>query len=524
MEKKKKDKTVKIGSFLTMLEAFCNKLPQPAAIFMWLFLITAVLSLILSLLNVSVFNIATESQVSVKNFFSVDGLYWLLTNMITNFTSFPPLGIVLVMSVAVGFCEESGLIVTFLNTKMNHIPQLILPYVVAFVGILGNIASDTASIVIPPLAGLLYLSAGLHPVAGVICGFAAVQSGFSANLMIAGTDGLLQAISQQAADNFFGEGFVSIDITCNWYFMAASTFLCTFVIGFMCNHFVNKRFEKYVPTKGMKIQERKEATPLEKKALLWAGMSMLIFLILFVCLTVWGPLGIVVGKEDQGTRAFVGSYLLKYLVVILVFFFSIPGIIFGIVSGVFRGFDDIYKAMVKVMERMSGYLVFCFFCAQFQNLFSWTNIDQLLAINGANLLKASGFTSYGMIISFILFCAFINLFITSASAKWAIFAPVFIPMMMLAGNYHPAMTQLFYRIGDSTTNCFTPVMPYLWVALKASQDMYDPELKLGKLVSNLFPIGIVMLVFWIIFLMIWMALGIPVGPGVTTYLSTLPAR
>ena len=156
----------------------------------------------------------------------------------------------------------------------------------------------------------------------------------------------------------------------------------------------------------MKIQERKEATPLEKKALLWAGMSMLIFLILFVCLTVWGPLGIVVGKEDQGTRAFVGSYLLKYLVVILVFFFSIPGIIFGIVSGVFRGSDDIYKAMVKVMERMSGYLVFCFFCAQFQNLFSWTNIDQLLAINGANLLKASGFTSYGMIISFILFSWF----------------------------------------------------------------------------------------------------------------------
>ncbi len=236
-------------------------------------------------------------------------------------------------------------------------------------------------------------------------------------------------------------------------------------------------------------------------------------------MSVWGPLGIVVGEEESGTRAFVGSYLLKYIITIIIFFFSIPGIVFGLVSGKFKDHGEIYKSMVKVMERMSGYLVFCFFAAQFQGLFSWTNLDRLLAINGANLLKASGFTGYGMIISFIIFCAFINIFISSASAKWAMFAPVFIPMMLMAGNYHPAMTQLFYRIVDSTTNCFTPFMPYLWVALKSGQDMFDPKLKLGTLVSNLFPIGVVLLIMWIIFLVAWMMLGLPIGPGVTTYVS-----
>ena len=511
-------KESKFDRFLKVIETGCNKLPQPAIIFMFLFLITAVLSLILSWFHITVVNPASGAEVVVRNFFSVEGLYWFLANMITNFTSFPPLGLVLVMTVAVGFCEESGLIETLLNEKMKHILPALLPYVVAFIGIMGNMASDTAVIIIPPIAGLLYLAAGKHPVAGMICGYAAVQAGFSANLMVAGTDGLLQSITQGVVDNFLGEGVLTVDITCNWYFMAASTFLCTAVIGFVCNHFVDKRFDTYVPVEGMEIKRERQATPAEKKALLWAGISMQIFLVLIVVLTIWGPLGVVVGKEEEGARAFVGSYLLKNLVTILVFFFAVPGIVYGAIAGKFKSLNDIYSAMVKIMGRLSGYLVFCFFCAQFQKTFSWTNIDQLLAINGANFLNATGFTGYGMIITFIIFSSLINIFITSASAKWAIFAPVFIPMMILAGNYHPAMTQIFYRLGDSATNCFTPFSPYLWVTLKAAQDMYDPKLKLGTLVSNLIPISVVLTVLWIVFLVVWMMLGIPIGPGVTVFM------
>jgi aminobenzoyl-glutamate transport protein len=515
-----KTKTSRLTGVLDGIEKVCDKLPQPAILFMFLFVITALLSFGLSFLNVMVISPATNEEIFVKNFISVDGLYWFLANMITNFTTFPPLGLVLVMTVAVGFCEESGLIEIILNEKMKHTLPVLLPYVVAFVGILGNMASDTALIVIPPLAGLLYLGAGKHPVAGMICGYASVQAGFSANLMIAGTDGLLQSITQEAVDNFLGEGVLAVDITCNWYFMAASTFLCAAVIGFMCNHFVDKRFDIYVPIKGKEIQSTKKATPKEKKAMFYAGISLQLFIIILVCLTIWGPLGIVVGKEAEGTRAFVGSYLLKNLVTILVFAFGIPGIVYGLMTGAFQGITGIFNAMTKNMGKMGGYLTFCFFCAQFQKLFSWTNLDQVLAINGANLLKSTGFTGYGMIIIFILLSSLINIFIPSASAKWAIMAPVFVPMMLIAGNYHPAMTQLFYRIGDSSSNCFTPLMPYIWVALKTAQDMYDPKLKLGKLVSNLLPIAIVLSVIWVIFLIIWMMLGIPIGPGVTTFLET----
>ena len=513
------EKPLRRNRLLDGIENACNRLPNPAILFMFLFVITAVISLVLSAINASVVNPSSGAVVAVRNFFSVDGLYWFLENMITNFTSFPPLGLVLVMTVAVGFCEESGLIRTALKDNLKHVIPSLLPYVVAFIGILGNIASDTAIIVIPPLAGFLYYAAGKHPVAGMICGYAAAEAGFTANIMVAGTDGLLQAITQDVADRFLGKGAVTVDITCNWYFMIASTFLCTFVIGFLCNHLVDKRLGPYVPGDGVSLGKEEETTPQEKKALAWAGISALIFLVIIVCLTVWGPLGVIVGGEAEGARGFTGSYLLKNLVTVLVFLFSIPGIVYGLMTGAFKGLEGLNKAMVKVMGRMGGYLVFCFFCAQFQKLFSWTNIDQFLAINGANLLNATGFTGFGMIIVFILFSAFINIFISSASAKWAIFAPVFIPMMLLAGGYHPAMTQVFYRLGDSSTNCFTPFSPYLWITLKSARDIYDPQLKLGTLVRSLLPIGLILLLVWIVFLFIWMMLGIPVGPGVETFLT-----
>lgn len=518
MENSIKSETTFLQRMMNRIEKVCNKLPSPGIIFLFLFALTAVLSLILGLAGVAVTHPASGAVLQIRNFFSRDGLYWFLEHMISNFTSFAPLGLVLLMTAAVGFCEESGLIENLLRSKMKGIRPGMLPYVVAFVGIIGNLASDTACIVWPPMAGLLYLAAGLHPIAGMICGYAGVQAGFSANLMIAGTDGLMQTITQRAVDGFLGPGTLTVDPTCNWYFMAASTFLCTVVIGFLCDKLVNPRLGVYTPREGIRAQEEKTYTQRDKKALLWAGISMQIFFLVIVVAAIWGPLGVLVGKEGNGTRGFVGSYLLKYLVTILVFFFAIPGIVYGQISGSIRGFEGIYQVMSRVLGRMGGYLAFCFFCSQFQQLFSWTRIDTLLAVGGASFLKSTGFTGFGLIAVFILLSGFINIFISSATAKWAILAPVFIPMLMLAGNYHPAMTQLFYRIGDSATNAFTPVMPYLWVMLKTAQDTYDPELKIGTFTSTLLPIGVIMLFTWILFLGLWMLLGLPVGPGITALL------
>ena len=458
----KQEGAVKQGwfdKFLSGLERACNKLPPPAILFIYLFVIVAILGCIFNLLGVSVINPAKNEPVYAKNLFSSEGLIWLISNMVKNFTGFAPLGLVLTMTLAIGMCEESGLIRALLTDKMKNIPPVILPFVIAFVGTCGNLASDTAMVVIPPIAAILYLAAGKHPVVGMICGYAGAQAGFSANLMIAGTDSLLQGITNTALDGFLGEGVYKVDVTCNWIFMFASTFMCALVIGWVCNWIVDKRFGKYEPTEEVKAEmSLEEISADEKKGLRWAGISCLIYLALILVLFFFGPLAKI---GDDGKRALVGSPLISNLIPILFFFFVIPGLVFGFVSKKFKESKDI--------------------------------------------------------IAFILLTGLINLLVPSGSAKWAILAPVFVPMLMLL-NYHPGFIQLMYRLGDSPTNAFTPLSPYLWVTLGVAQVKYDKDLKIGTLAAGLFPIGIVLQIAWIIFLVIWMLIGINIGPGVGIHL------
>ena len=301
--------------------------------------------------------------------------------MVKNFTGFAPLGLVLTMTLAIGMCEESGLIRALLTDKMKNIPPVILPFVIAFVGTCGNLASDTAMVVIPPIAAILYLAAGKHPVVGMICGYAGAQAGFSANLMIAGTDSLLQGITNTALDGFLGEGVYKVDVTCNWIFMFASTFMCALVIGWVCNWIVDKRFGKYEPTEEVKAEmSLEEISADEKKGLRWAGISCLIYLALILVLFFFGPLAKI---GDDGKRALVGSPLISNLIPILFFFFVIPGLVFGFVSKKFKESKDIVKGMNHQMSAMGSYVVFCFFCGQFNALFNWTNLGTIIAVAGA---------------------------------------------------------------------------------------------------------------------------------------------
>lgn len=501
--------------FLDVLERSVNKLPTPAIMFIYLFVIVAVVSAIASLLGVSATNPATKEVIQAKNLFSTEGLTWFLENMVKNFTGFAPLGLVITMTLAIGLCEESGMISTMLNDKLRNIPPKLLPYIIAFVGVCGNLASDTAMVVIPPIAAILYMAAGKHPIVGMINGYAGAQAGFSANLMIAGTDALLAGITNENLKGFLGaESTFRVDLTCNWYFMMASTFLCALVIGAVCNLVVDKRFGKYVPGEDVEVPALAEVKPQEKKALRWSGIAALIYLAIILVGYFFGPLALI--KED-GSRAFVDSLLLKNLIPVLFFFFAIPGIVFGAVSGKFKSSKDVNKAMVHQMTLMGSYVVFCFFCGQFNGLFNWTKLGTIIAIGGANLLNGAGFTGFGLLICIILMTGIINLFVPSGSSKWAILAPVFIPMLMLL-NYHPGFIQLIYRLGDSPTNAFTPLSPYLWVVLAVAQTKYDKKLEIGTFASGLFPIGIILQIVWPIFLGLWMLSGLPYGPGVTTYL------
>ena len=500
-------KVSKIDRLINGIEAVCNKLPPPAILFCWLFLFTAVLGAIFTMTGLTLTNPASGEAVTSANLFTTEGLHWFLDNMVKNFTGFAPLGLVITMTLGIGLCEESGMLISLLNSSLKNVPAALVPYVVAFIGTVGNIASDTAMVVIPPMAAIVYMGVNKHPVVGMMVGYAGAQAGFTANLMVAGTDTLLQGLTNDAIKAFMPETTFTVDATCNWFFMIASTFLCSAVIGWCSVHMIEPRLGKYEGAGSAKLDE---VTPKQRKGLHAAGITALIYIALIAVLFFMGPLA-----GENG--AFVGSPLLKGLIPILFVLFSVCGIAYGYVSGSFENVTYVNKAMAKQMTAMGSYVLFCFFCGQFQGLFNWTKLGTLLAIAGADFLENVGFTGIPLCVAFILLCSFVNIFVSSGSAKWAIFAPIFVPMFMLLG-YHPGFTQLCYRIGDSPFNCWTPMSAYIWMILSVAQTKYVPNLKIGTLIANMIPMSIVLQIAWIIFLVIWMLLGIPFGPGVGIYL------
>ncbi|MEY8393892.1 AbgT family transporter [Lachnospiraceae bacterium 45-P1] len=502
-----KAKTSWVDKLIGGIEAVCNKLPPPAILFCWLFLFTAIIGAVFTMTGLTLVNPSSGEAVASSNLFSTEGLHWFLDNMIKNFTGFAPLGLVISMTLGIGLCEESGMLISLLNSSLKNVPASLVPYVIAFIGTVGNIASDTAMVVIPPMAAIVYMGVGKHPVVGMLVGYAGAQAGFTANLMVAGTDTLLQGLTNQAISAFIPDTTFQVDATCNWFFMIASTFLCAAVIGWCSVRMIEPRLGKYEGDGSAKLEE---VTPQQKKGLRAAGITAVVYIILLLILFFAGPLATEDGK-------FVGSPFLKGLIPILFVLFSICGIAYGYSSGSFKNVNDVNKAMSKQMSAMGSYVLFCFFCGQFQGLFNWTKLGTLLAIAGADFLENIGFTGIPLCVSFIILCAFVNIFVSSGSAKWAIFAPIFVPMFMLLG-YHPGFTQLCYRLGDSPFNCWTPMSPYIWMILSVAQTKYVPELKIGTLIANMIPLSIVLQIIWIIFLIIWMITGLPFGPGVGIHL------
>ena len=493
--------------FLNGLEKVCNKLPSPPFIFMGLFALVGILSFVVSAAGASVVNPANGEVVQAQNFLSVAGLHWFLNSMVTNFTGFAPLGLVITMTIGIGLCEESGLVMSLLRAGLSDVPPAVVPYLIAFIGTIGNIASDTANVIVPPVAGILFLAAGRNPVVGMICGYAGANAGFTANLMIAGTDSLLQGITNSAILALIPDGSFQVDVTCNWFFMIASTFFCTAVIGAVVNFIVEPRFGKYTGGADEKIEKN---TAEQSKGLKAAGLFCIVYIAILLALFFTGPLA-----AEGG--AFIGSPFLKGLIPILFILFYGAAVAFGIGAGTMNSTAAITKAMNKQMAGMASFISFTFFAGQFQSLFNWTKLGTMLAIVGADALESLGLVGIPMFVMFILLTTCINLFMSSGSAKWAILAPIFVPMFMLLG-YHPGFTQLLYRLGDSPTNAITPVSPYIWMVLEIARTKYDKDLELGTMIGGLVPIAIVLEILWIIFMIIWYLTGLPIGPGTPTAL------
>ena len=385
----------------------------PAILFCWLFLITAIIGCIISVMGAALTNPASGEVVTSANLFSKDGVDWILGNMVKNFTGFAPLGLVITMTLGIGLCEESGMLDSRANSfKERSGSQGEILHVIAFVGTVGNIASDTAAVVIPPMAAIVYMGVGKHPVVGMMVGYAGAQAGFTANLMVAGTDTLLQGLTNDAIKAFIPDTTFQVDPTCNWFFMIFSTFLCAAVIGFCSVHMIEPRFGKYEGAGEAKLEE---VTPQQKKGLNAAALTAIIYIIIIA-------IGFFTGLLSGENGAFIGSPLLKGLIPILFVLFCLCGLAYGFTAGTFKNAVDVNKAMSKQMAGMGSYVLFCFFCGQFQGLFNWTKLGTLLAIAGADGLEAAGFTGIPPVSAFILLCSFVNIFVSSGSDGWAGFS------------------------------------------------------------------------------------------------------
>jgi aminobenzoyl-glutamate transport protein len=503
--------TAASGGILGWIEQMGNKLPHPFWIFLWICIFIVILSGVTSILGVSAVDPGTGRLVQAQNLISGEGLRRFIEEMVINFAHFAPFGLVLVMLMGVSIAERSGLLTIVLRTVAFSVPRQIVLPVIFIIGACGNIGSDAGIVIVPPIAALIFAQMGLNPIAGLIAGYAGATAGFTANFFIAGTDVLLAGISSEITGQMEGVGEVSA--TANWYFMIVSTLLLGAGGAFIAKKYTIPSCRQFTYSGDPAVATGNVSlSPLEKKALRNAGIALLIYCILIVLLV--APAG--APLRNQETGGIVPSPFLRGLIPILFFFFAIPGYFYGKTIGVIKKADDVLKQMEHGMKELSGYIVLMLVVAQFINLFSWSNLDTILAIKGAVFLQSTGLTGPVMFTLFMVLVAVLNIFLGSGSAKWAIFAPIFIPMLAQL-DYSPAFVQLMYRVGDSITNCVTPLYVYFPLLLGWIHK-YNNKIGIGTIVSMLVPYAVILFIMWVVLLFVWYGLNLPIGVGETIHL------
>lgn len=497
------------SGWLGAIERVGNRLPHPVIIFIILAGIIIVASEIIYRLGVTVdyFDAAAEETVTLEavSMISGEGIAHIFNSAVENFTGFAPLGNVLVALLGVGVAEWTGLIPTALKKLLSNVPNSLLTSMVIFVGLISNIASDAGFVVVIPLGAIIFAGAGRHPITGLAAAFAGVSGGFSANLMIGPTDANLTGITNEALS---GVGLpYEVNVTANWYFIIASVLLLTIVGTWVTEKIVDPRLGKY---EGDYQPDTEPITDEENKGLRNALIALFLFFIVIFFLMV--PENAPLRAYDETTDAYtLNNFLSQGLLFLIFLLFALPGAVYGKTVGKISTSHDLVTGMRESMSAMGGYLVLAFFAAQFIDYFSFTNLGSILAVAGADLLESIGFVGLPLLIAFVGLSAFLNLFIGSASAKWAIMAPVFVPMLYNL-SISPEMTLMAYRIADSSTNIISPLMPYFPMVLIFVQ-RYDKKSGLGTLVSMMISYTIAFLLAWTLLLIIWYMLNLPLGPG-----------
>lgn len=485
---------------LDNIEKVGNKLPHPATLFAIFALIVIIVSEIVYRWGSSAVHPGTGDTIRGISLLNPEGLRFIFSRATDNFVYFPPLGIVLVAMIGIGVAEGSGLISALLRHMVTSAPKRLVTAAVIAAGVLSHLASSAGYVVLIPLGAMVFAAFKRHPLAGMAAAFCGVSGGFGANFLIGSVDPILAGLSESAA-NLIEEG-IQINPAVNFYFMFVSAFMVVIVGTWITEKFVEPRLGKY----GGETEEFDHIESREKKGLLWAGISAGVVLAVLILMVV--PESGVLRNPDTGS--ILHSPFMDGLITAILIFFLVPGLAYGITVGTIKNDKDVIKQMTGSMKGLAGYIVLVFFAGQFVYYFKESNIGVLLAINGAELLKNIGLTGIPLLICFVLVSAGINLFMGSASAKWAIMAPIFVPMFMLLG-YHPGITQAAFRIGDSITNIITPMMSYFALIVAFAQK-YNEKYGIGTIIATMLPYSVAFGIFWMILLAIWMILGLPTGP------------
>ncbi len=505
-------KTGFFQSLLNWTERAGNALPHPATLFALFALSALVFSALGYLMEWEVIHPGTKEIIRPVNLLSKEGIHRILLEMVDNYTSFAPLGIVLVAMLGIGIAEQSGLINAAIRVLVLNAPKHLLTFVLVFTGILSNLASDVGYVLLIPLAGVIFMAVGRHPVAGMAAAFAGVSGGFSANLFLGTVDPLLAGLSQEAARIL--DASYEVNPTANYYFMAISTFIIALAGTFVTEKIVEPRLGKYSGGVSAKEQSFEKLSKKEKKGLIMAGLTMTVIIIITL-------VGII--PENGFFRghdgSLLGSPLIRGVVAMLFISAGAMGLAYGFSTGAFKNDADVMHGMALSMKTLATYLVLVFFAAQFVAYFKWSNLGIIMAVTGAELLMLVDIGLIPLMILFVLLSASINMLMGSASAKWAILAPIFIPMFMIMG-YSPELSQVVYRIGDSVTNVISPMMSFFALIIAFVQK-YEPNAGIGTIIATMVPYTFVFLLLWILLLIVWLTIGLPLGPGADIY-YTLP--
>ena len=511
------------------VERVGNRLPDPFILFLFLFAVVAVLSTAMAWNNVVVTVPGAAEETVIKGLFTAEGLSWFSTTLGANYLGFPPLATVLPILLAVGVAEKSGLLSALIRRAFGSAPRWALPYAVGFVGVLGSIMADAAFVVIPPLAALVFKAAGRHPVAGLLGGFAAAGAGYSTSMLVTSLDALFSGITTAVTESLPNPG-AAVNPLSNYFFNFASSIVLILLAGFLIDKVLEPRLTRQgVPTEETVDDSATDSagrpaggpapalstvlTPTERRAMWWAAGAgaVVALVILTAALLPESP-----WRNEEGGYL-PKSPLLNSIVFIVFALFTVPGLVYGKITGSIAAGKDIPRVMGESIKDMSGFLVLAFILGQFVALFNWSGIGSWIAVAGATGLESIGLTGFPAILGFILLASVLNLFIISGSAMWTLMASVFVPMFALIG-FEPAFIQGAFRVGDSATQILTPLNPYMIVLLTMLRK-YEPQAGLGTVIARMLPFTVIFWLAWVAVLSVFFVFNLPMGPGNGIYIG-----